>query len=264
MPSFEKGKNLAQPVGTNRYLRSPYNVGTDSRMAAAAAFPTETLPSGEIVKVLQPGTVLAVITSGDDIGRVGPFQRGVDGAFEQIALDLSPLSAGTFTLDYDGEVTSAIAFDATAATVEAALQALSNVAFNEIIVTGVAEGTLTIQFTIGGNLTDITVDSTGATGTATATVTDGSASGEGSGGGATDGRQTEANIVGLCDTYLPVQLLRGDREVAVVYRAEAVQDWCLELTEHNVYVPLTNDTADAMRGGKSLDIRFFDSNPEAS
>lgn len=43
---------------------------------------------------------------------------------------------------------------------------------------------------------------------------------------ATDGRQTVANIVGFNDTFVPWQLLERDVEVAVVYDAAIVEDWC--------------------------------------
>src|SRR6478752_5014644 len=41
--------------------------------------------------------------------------------------------------------------------------------------------------------------------------------------GATDGRQTVANAVGLNDTFLPWQLLERDVEIAVTYECTAVQ-----------------------------------------
>ncbi|MFD5451678.1 MULTISPECIES: hypothetical protein [Streptomyces] len=74
--------------------------------------------------------------------------------------------------------------------------------------------------------------------------------------GATDGRADTANIVGLNDTFLPWQLLERDVEVGVVYECTAVQGWCKELVADGTSVALTNATADAMRGGKGVDIRF--------
>jgi hypothetical protein len=76
--------------------------------------------------------------------------------------------------------------------------------------------------------------------------------------GATDGRQTLANIVGLNDTFLPWQLLERDVEISVVYQATAVQAWCLEYTIAGGATPvaLTNATRDAMRGGVRLQINF--------
>ena len=74
--------------------------------------------------------------------------------------------------------------------------------------------------------------------------------------GATDGRQTLANIVGENDTWLPWQLMESDREIAVTYDADCVQAWCTERDAAGARVPLSNTTADAMRGTKTLDIRF--------
>jgi len=74
--------------------------------------------------------------------------------------------------------------------------------------------------------------------------------------GATDGRQTAANIVGLEDTFLPWQLLERDVEVAVAYECTAVQGWCTERDASGARIPLTNATADAMRGVKNLDVLF--------
>lgn len=74
--------------------------------------------------------------------------------------------------------------------------------------------------------------------------------------GATDGRQTAANIVGINDTFLPWQLNEHDVEVAAVYEATAVQAWCFERDASGVRIALTNTTADACRGVKGLDIHF--------
>lgn len=76
--------------------------------------------------------------------------------------------------------------------------------------------------------------------------------------GVTDGRSTVANIVGLNDTFLPWQLIERDVEIGVVYQATAVQAWCFIYTLAGVGVPqpLDNTTADAMRGGKRLQINF--------
>jgi len=149
MPDFKKGPNYRTPFGRNVFLRSTQDVKTESFTVSA-----ETVPAVEIdgyggQKVLQPGTVLAKVTSGPEEGKVGPFNAD-----------------------------------------------------------------------------------------------------------ATDGRQTPANIVGLCNTFLPWQLMERDVEVAVVYDCSAVQGWCLEYTDNATIVPLSDATADAMRGAKHLHILF--------
>lgn len=74
--------------------------------------------------------------------------------------------------------------------------------------------------------------------------------------GATDGRQTLTNIVGINRTFLPWQLLHRDVEVGVVYQCQAVQAWCFERNAAGARIALLNATADAMRGGKRLQINF--------
>lgn len=81
------------------------------------------------------------------------------------------ITAGTFTITYAAQTTTAIPFDATAAQVQAALEALSTIAPGEVIVTGgpIADTpfTLTWYGSQLGNITAPTVDVTGLTGTIT-------------------------------------------------------------------------------------------------
>lgn len=55
-------------------------------------------------------------------------------------------TGGTFTITYSGQTTSAIPYNASAATVQAALQALSNIGSGNVTVTGNAGGPYTIVF----------------------------------------------------------------------------------------------------------------------
>lgn len=153
MSTFIKGGSVSTPFGRNEFLRSTKRLQTESYTLAAATVPARTIDGVAGQKVLQPGTVLAKITSGADIGKVGPFQ---------------------------GQVGTTI----------------------------------------------------------------------------TDGRQTAANIVGLCLTFLPWQLIERDVEVSAVYGCVAVQAWCLELDNAGLAIALTNTTADAMRGTKGLQVNF--------
>lgn len=82
-------------------------------------------------------------------------------------------TGGTYTLTYGGQTTSNIAFDASAATVQAALEALSNVEVGDVSVSlSGTTYTITTAALLGGqNLTAPTADSTLLTGgTHTATV----------------------------------------------------------------------------------------------
>jgi hypothetical protein len=55
-------------------------------------------------------------------------------------------TGGTFTLTFSGQTTAAIAYNATAATVSAALAALSNIGSNNVGVTGATAGPYTVMF----------------------------------------------------------------------------------------------------------------------
>lgn len=76
MPSFQPGPNLRTPIGRNQYLRSTQDVKTESYTVAASTVPVEAIDGAADQKILQPGEVLAKITSGPDSGKVGPFQPG--------------------------------------------------------------------------------------------------------------------------------------------------------------------------------------------
>ena len=95
-------------------------------------------------------------------------------------------TGGTFTLTYSGQTTAAIAYNATPATVQAALIALSNLAPGDVVVTGNAGGPYTLTFggtllgdnvasltatasLTGGTTPNVTMATTTAGGTATAT-----------------------------------------------------------------------------------------------
>lgn len=77
MPSFVKGGSVSTPFGRNEYMRSTRNTRFESYTLAAATLPARTIDGNAGQKILQPGTVLAKITSGGDSGKVGPFQAGV-------------------------------------------------------------------------------------------------------------------------------------------------------------------------------------------
>jgi hypothetical protein len=61
-------------------------------------------------------------------------------------------TGGTFTLTFSGQTTAAIAYNATAAAVQSALEALSNIGVAEALVTGNAGGPYTVRF--AGTLAD--------------------------------------------------------------------------------------------------------------
>jgi hypothetical protein len=80
-------------------------------------------------------------------------------------------TGGTFTLTYSGQTTTAIPYNATAAAVQSALEALSNINPGDVTVTGATGGPYTITFGgqyLGDNVASIT---------ATASLTGGSTPG---------------------------------------------------------------------------------------
>lgn len=74
--------------------------------------------------------------------------------------------------------------------------------------------------------------------------------------GATDGRETLANLVGISNDFFPTQLKERDVEAAVIYQGSLVQAWCTERDATGARVALPNATADALRGLKNLQILF--------
>jgi hypothetical protein len=81
------------------------------------------------------------------------------------AVGVGAASAGTFTLTYKTQTTSAIAFNATAATVQAALVALTSIGAGNVTVTGTAPTwTVTMAGSLANDGTTMTGTGTGLTG----------------------------------------------------------------------------------------------------
>ncbi len=87
---------------------------------------------------------------------------------EQQTINLGAATAGSITITFDGQTTGSIAYNATAATVQAALEALPNLGVGQIFVTGgPLPGTVTLTFAgkyLGVNVSQVTVTPTGLTG----------------------------------------------------------------------------------------------------
>lgn len=138
-----------------------------SAFTAAVHYPNGYIPSG---------TPLAKITA---TGLYGPYS--VTDEVQTITEGGSGLTS--FTLTYSGQTTASIDDQATDAEVQAALEALSNIAPGDVTVTGDPGGPYTVTF--GGTLADtnvaqMTATPTGGTGTVTiATTTAGGTEGTG-------------------------------------------------------------------------------------
>lgn len=144
-------------------------------------FPNGYIPSG---------VVLGKITANNLYGPYGASPSEVQ------TINLGSATAGTITITFDGATTGNIAFNATAATVQTALEALPNVGPGDIVVTGgPLPGTVTLTFGgqyLGKNVPEVTVTPTGLTGgtVTVATTTQG-------GGTVSDGRETAVGFLAV-------------------------------------------------------------------
>jgi len=131
-------------------------------------FPNGYIPSG---------TVLSELAS----GLFGPY-AGRTAEVQTVTITGSP-TGGTFTLTYEGSTTGAIAYNATAATVRAALEALPGLSPGDVTVTGSAGGPYTVTFNRGGgDIAQMTASGASLTGgsspnVAVATTTAGASTG---------------------------------------------------------------------------------------
>lgn len=151
-------------LGSTHSIYNCRTVAPDPALFTLAAYP-DGVPSG---------TPMGEVTA---TGLFGPYTGDSTDEVQTITQGGSGLTS--YTLTYAGQTTASIAQAATAATVQAALEALSNIAVGDVTVTGSAGGPYTVTF--GGNLANtnvaqMTATPTGGTGTVTiATTTAGGA-----------------------------------------------------------------------------------------
>ena len=109
----------------------------------------ETVVAGEEIALTASGLVSAASAAVNEVSRLTITATG-----------------GTYTLTYDDQTTSALAYNAAAATIQSALEALSNVGVGDLVVSGTGDTrTITAAATLAGtDLSDLTVDDTNATG----------------------------------------------------------------------------------------------------
>lgn len=138
-------------------------------------FDTTTFPDGRVPS----GTVLAQV-AGTKL--FGPYA----GTTEEVQLVTEGGSGLTsFTLTFSGQTTASLAAAATAAQVQAALEALSNVGAGNVVVTGSNGGPYTVKFQGALANTDVaqmTATPTGGTGTVTVTTSTAGGAASGTGG----------------------------------------------------------------------------------
>jgi hypothetical protein len=252
MPSFTKS-GTPKVFGKNEYKFSTQNCAFASYTVAKNTV-AYTQVDGINQRILQPGTALAAITSGPDTGKVGPFQASGT-ADVWTATPSGTWSGGTFTVTVDGATTAPLPFNTNLADLSTAVNALPTVN-GQLVLTGGPIATTATVFTSSGAFNGphtISVSTASVTGTTPAIALVHTTTGV---SGATDGRQTSSNLVGLLETFLPWQLLEHDAEVSVLYMGAVVQGWCLEYNAAGQPIALQNATATAMVGQKSMDIIF--------
>lgn len=251
------------PFGVNEFLRSWQDIKTESYTVSSAAMPVGWRDGNFGQKILQPGTVMAKITSGPEAGKIGVYQPAGTAEVQTLTKGTGTYTAGTYLIGVTGSNnpadTATLAFDATAAQLTTVLQTFPALSRFVPVATGgpIGTGAFTITDTEGGDMPQITIDTTNVTGQTGAST---AATGTGGAAGSVDGRGTAANIVGILLTAVPWQLTQRDVEVSVVYEASVVQGWCIEYNAAGSPVPLSNTTAAFLiRGGgadKSIDVSF--------
>lgn len=128
---FAKSDTVRSPFGKNQYLRSTQDVKLESYTFWNGGIPTKTI-DGDVLKVLQPGTVIAKATSGTGSGMVGVYQATTPADGRQTTANIVGL-ADTFlpwellernaniAVAYEATVVQAWCFEYNAAGAEVAL-----------------------------------------------------------------------------------------------------------------------------------------------
>lgn len=134
------------------------------------------------------GIALGKITA---TGKYGPYAMQTNEV--QTATITGSPTGGTFTLTWSGQTTTAIAYNAPAADVQAALTALSNIGDNDVAVTGSSGGPYTVTFkgVLGGtDVPAMTASGAGLTGGTSPGVTIATTTAGGANPATNDGTET--------------------------------------------------------------------------
>lgn len=134
-------QRIAQQVAgrTVRYFDA--NNGNDSNTGTAQGDAYQTLGAGvtAATTAAAAGDVgeLWILADGeyDLANQVVNFKSAVVNEIQEVSIVGTPVS-GNFTLSYDGQTTGSIAYNASAATVDSALEALSNIGAGDVTCTG--------------------------------------------------------------------------------------------------------------------------------
>ena len=200
--------------------------GVDNRWLASAHGVTAVPGTLDISSVIGEVDQYGYIPGGVALGKItatGQYGLFVAGATEVQTVTITGApTGGTFTLTFQGSTTAAIAFDAAASVVQSALEALSNVAAGDIIVTGANGGPFTLTFggvNVGQDVDELT-STPSLTGGTTPSVTHATTTAGGSALG--DGSDLLAGFIREAvnvKTSLNVTLPSGKAAIAVVKTA---------------------------------------------
>ena len=152
------------------YSRSTWNSNISVALESGCFYKGDRLIGRDNLSLLTENNCYGIFINRDD----DIIQEGVIGRNEVQKIEIGEANKGTFTLSFGGQTTSAIAYDATAATVEDALEALSSIGSGNVVVTGNAKGPYIVTFagTLAyTNVATITINTSGLS-------LDGSASGD--------------------------------------------------------------------------------------
>ncbi|MEU6054223.1 hypothetical protein ABZ829_27855 [Streptomyces xanthochromogenes] len=131
-----------------------------TKFSSGTHYTAATSPWMQGRNVMKSGIPLGKVTAS---GLYAPYS-GPTSETQTVTVTGSP-TGGTFTLTFSGQTTAAIAYNATAAVVQAALEALSNINPGDVTVTGNAGGPYTVVF--GGQFLSDNVAQMTATGSLT-------------------------------------------------------------------------------------------------
>jgi hypothetical protein len=171
-------------AGDQSWLGSAHGIGNcrtvapDPALFSAAAYP-DGVPSG---------TPIGIVTA---TGLAGPYTG--DSTDEVQTLTVGGSGLTSFTLTFGGQTTTSLVAAATAAQVQAALEALSTIGAGNVLVSGSAGGPWTVTFRgelANTNVAQLTTTPTGGTGTVTAATTTAGGADAGS-----DGRERLAGFL---------------------------------------------------------------------
>lgn len=175
-PQWGRGPWNVVPIdGSNTAGRLITPVGEDQQLIVLRTpiAPPENTPGTECCPLDIPGTFTDPDfyfggPNGEPAADVAPDQPACGAEVQSVAITGDP-TGGDFTLTFDGQTTAAIVYNAAAAAVQSALEALSNIAPGDVVVAGGALPSTPVTVTFGGayagvNVPQMTGDDTGLTG----------------------------------------------------------------------------------------------------